>query len=346
MFTVQQLAELTGGKLSGGGDVKIFSPAKIEEAKEGEVTFLANPKYTDFVYSTNASLIIVGEDIAFDKPVKSQLLRVKDAYTAFTLVLEKFNNSILDKKGIEQPSYVSKSVVMGKDFYIGMNCYIADDVKMGNNVKIFPNCYIGEQTMIGDNVTIFPNTTIYHHTQIGNNCTIHAGAVIGSDGFGFAPLPDGTYKKIPQLGNVVIEDNVEIGANTTIDRATMGSTFIRKGVKLDNLIMIAHNVEIGENTVMAGQTGVSGSTRIGKSCIIAGQVGFVGHLTIPDRTTIGAQSGVSKAVTEPGKRINGTPAFDYMASLRAYNIFFDLPKLEKRVAELEKQLEQAKNTSV
>jgi UDP-3-O-[3-hydroxymyristoyl] glucosamine N-acyltransferase len=345
-FTAQQLADHTGGKLSGSGDIKIYSPAKIEEAKDGEITFLANPKYLEYVYSTNASLLIVSHDISFDKPVKSMLLRVKDAYTAFTQVLEKFSNSVLDKKGIEEPSFISKSATLGKDVYVGAMSYIGDNVKLGNNVKIFPGVFVGEQTSIGDNTIIFSDVTLYHHSQIGKNCIIHSGTIIGSDGFGFAPLPDGSYKKIPQLGNVLIEDNVEIGANTVIDRATMGSTIIHKGVKLDNLIQVAHNVEIGENTVVAAQTGISGSTRIGKNCVIGGQVGFVGHLDIADGTRINAQSGVSKSVNQKGKALTGSPAYDYTASLRSQAIFRSLPQLEKRIAELEKQLEKLKNPSL
>jgi UDP-3-O-[3-hydroxymyristoyl] glucosamine N-acyltransferase len=345
-FTAQQLAEHTGGKLSGNGKIKIFAPAKIEEAKEGEVTFLANPKYFNYVYSTNASVLIVNDDISFDKPVKAVLLRVKDAYSAFTKVLEKFANSVLDKKGIEEPSYVSKSSTIGKDVYIGAMSYIGDNVKLGNNVKIFPGVFIGEQSVIGDGTIIFSDTTVYHHSIIGKNCIIHSGTVIGSDGFGFAPLADGSYKKIPQLGNVLIEDNVEIGANTVIDRATMGSTIIHKGVKLDNLIQVAHNVEIGENTVVAAQTGISGSTRIGKNCVVGGQVGFVGHLDIADGTRVNAQSGVTKSVKEKGKALTGSPAHDYTASLRSQAIFRLLPQLEKRIAELEKQLEKLKKPSL
>jgi len=345
-FTAQQLAEFTGGTLSGSGEIKIYSPAKIEEANDGEISFLANPKYLEYVYTTNASLLIVNEDVNFEKPVKAMLLRVKNAYSAFTQVLEKFSNSVLDKKGIEEPSFISKTATLGKEVYIGALSYIGDNVTLGNNVKIFPGVFIGEQTMIGDNSIVFSDVTLYHHTQIGKNCIIHSGTVIGSDGFGFAPLPDGSYKKIPQLGHVLIEDNVEIGANTVIDRATMGATIIHKGVKLDNLIQIAHNVEIGENTVVAAQTGISGSTRIGKNCIIGGQVGFVGHLDIADGTRINAQSGVSKSIKQKGKALTGSPAHDYTASLRSQAIFRSLPQLEKRIAELEKQLEQLKKTSL
>lgn len=298
------------------------------------------------MYSTNASLLIVNDDISFDKPVKAALLRVKDAYSAFTMVLEKFSNSVLEKKGIEEPSFVSKSATLGKDVYVGAMSYIGDNVKLGNNVKIFPGVFIGEQSLIGDGTVIFPDTTVYHHSQIGKNCIMHSGTVIGSDGFGFAPLADGSYKKIPQLGNVLIEDNVEIGANTVIDRATMGSTIIRKGVKLDNLIQVAHNVEIGENTVVAAQTGISGSTRIGKNCVVGGQVGFVGHLDIADGTKVNAQSGVSKSVKEKGKKLTGSPAYDYTASLRSQAIFRSLPQLEKRIAELEKELKKLKKPSL
>lgn len=336
-FTAQQIATLIQGKIEGNPDVSISKVAKIEEAGDGALCFISNPKYEEYIYDSNASAIIVNESLQLEKPVKPTLIRVKDAYSSFALLLEKYHEMISDdgRKGIEQHSHVSESAKIADDAYIGAFVYIGNNVTIAKGVKIYPGSYIGDNVTIAANSRINAGVKIYDGCVIGSNVIIHSGATIGGDGFGFAPQKDKSYKKIPQIGNVVIEDNVEIGANTTIDRATMGSTYIRKGVKLDNLIQIAHNVEIGENTVIAAQSGVSGSTKIGKNCIIGGQVGIVGHIQIADNTSINAQSGVSKSISHPNTALTGSPAFDYKSSLKSQAIFRNLPELQQRLANLE-----------
>ena len=295
-FTAEQIAGILEGEVVGNPMAEVFRLSKIEEGTEGSLTFLSNPKYLNYIYSTKASVTIVNETFVSEFPLTTTLIKVQDAYAAFSKLLEFYNQVKLNKSGIEQPSFLSESVKYGDNLYLGSFSYVGQNVVLGENVKIYPNCFVGDNVVIGDNVILFAGAKIYSETVIGNNCTIHSGAIIGADGFGFAPNPDGTYTKIPQIGNVIIEDNVDIGSCTTIDRATMGSTIIRKGVKLDNQIQIAHNVEIGENTVIAAQTGVAGSTKIGKSGMIGGQVGISGHLTIGNNVRIQAQSGVGRNI--------------------------------------------------
>lgn len=320
--------------------MKVSNIAKIEEAGDGMLSFIANPKYEEFIYSTQASILIVNENLVTERPVKPTLIRVKDAYSSFALLLEKYRQLVGNKTGIQQPSYIPASVKMGANIFVGAFAYLGENVVLGNNVKIYPGVYLGDNVIVNDDTVIYPGVKVYDNCVLGCRVILHAGCVIGGDGFGFAPQPDGSYKKVPQIGNVVIHDDVEIGANTTIDRATMGSTVIRKGVKLDNLIQVAHNVDIGTNTVIAAQTGVSGSTKIGRNCVIGGQVGMVGHIHIADNTKINAQSGLSKSITDPNTSWNGSPAFDYKSSLKSQAIFRNLPDLEKRVKELEDMVKQ------
>ncbi len=343
-FSASQIATLLNGKLEGDPDVLVNDIAKIEQAGEGALCFIANPKYEGYLYSTNASVIIINEDFHPDKPVKATLIRVKDAYGSFALLLEKYNQLINEQKtpksGIGQPSYIAESASIGKNVYIGPFAYVGENVTIGDHAKIYPGVYLGDNVKIGSNTVLFPGVKVYFDCEIGNDTIIHAGTVIGSDGFGFAPQEEGNYKKIPQIGNVRVEDHVEIGANTTIDRATIGSTVIAKGVKLDNLIQIAHNAEIGSHTVIAAQAGISGSTKIGKNCMFGGQAGIVGHLNIADGTRINAQSGVAKSVNEPNTALTGTPAYDYKSSLRSQAIFRNLPELQNKVRELEALVKQ------
>jgi UDP-3-O-[3-hydroxymyristoyl] glucosamine N-acyltransferase len=339
-FAASQIALLINGKIEGDPSTTVDSFGKIEEARSGQLSFLANPKYEEFLYSTNASVIILNADYELKKPVNATLVRVADAYTAFATLLGKYQEMMTQQlAGIQQPSYIAKSVKYGEQVFIGAFAYLGENVKIGNESKIFPNAFIGDNVSIGNKCIIHPGVKIYHSTVIGNNVTIHAGTVVGSDGFGFAPQADGSFKKVPQIGNVIIEDNVEIGANTTIDRATIGSTIIKAGAKLDNLIQIAHNVEIGNSTVIAAQSGVSGSTKIGKNAMIGGQVGIVGHINIGDGAKINAQSGVSKSI-ESGKAVTGSPAYDYTSALRSQAVTRKLPELEKRVKELEALVKQ------
>jgi UDP-3-O-[3-hydroxymyristoyl] glucosamine N-acyltransferase len=337
-FTAHELSLLLNGKVEGDPLVSVSKLAKIEEAESGSLSFLANPKYEPFLYSTNASVVIVNADLVLTAPTKAVLIRVENAYTSFTLLLERYNTLKLHKTGIEQPSFIHPSAQIGENVYIGAFAYIGPNVKVGDNCKIYPHTYLADDVELGNNVTLFPGVIVYFDCKIGNHVIIHSGTIIGSDGFGFAPQTDGTYKKISQIGNVIIEDEVEIGSNTTVDRATMGSTIIRKGVKLDNLIQIAHNVEIGSNTVIAAQTGVSGSTKIGENCIIGGQVGVVGHILIAKGSQIQAQSGISRSIKEEGKKWAGSPAVPYNNNMRSNVVINRLPDLEKRVNELEKQL--------
>ena len=340
-FTAAQISILIDGKIEGNADAAVSSFGKIEEAADGQLTFLANPKYEDYLYTTNASIAIVNESYQLKAPVKPTLIRVKDAYTGFALLLSKYQELATQQmKGIQQPSYIAASAKVAEDVYVGAFSYIGEHVKVGSRTKVFPGAYIGDNVIIGDNCIIHPGVRIYHDCVLGNNVTIHAGTIVGSDGFGFAPQADGSFKKVPQIGNVVIEDNVEIGANTTIDRATMGSTCIRAGAKLDNLIQIAHNVEVGNSTVIAAQAGVSGSTKIGNNVMIGGQAGLVGHIQVADGSKINAQSGVSKSLKDPYTTVTGSPAADYTSALRSQAVFRNLPELEKRIYELEKIIKQ------
>lgn len=340
-FTAAQIAMLVRGTIEGNPSECIASFGKIEEAQAGQLAFLANPKYEDFLYRTGASVIIVNETQELREPLRATLIRVPDAYSAFATLLSKYQEMETQQMaGIQEPSFISKTAVFGSQLFIGAFAYIGENVRMGNNVKIFPNVYLGDNVSLGDNTILHPGVKIYHDCIIGNSVTIHAGTVIGSDGFGFAPQADGSFKKVPQIGNVIVEDNVEIGANATIDRATMGSTVIKAGAKLDNLIQVAHNVEVGNNTVIAAQAGVSGSTKIGNNVMIGGQAGIVGHLQIADGSKINAQSGVSKSIKTPNTAVTGSPAFEYTSALRSQAVSRNLPELEKRISELENLVRQ------
>jgi UDP-3-O-[3-hydroxymyristoyl] glucosamine N-acyltransferase len=341
-FTAEQIAGILEGEVVGNPNAEVFELSKIEEGKDGSLTFLANPKYNNFIYTTEATITIVNKSFIPESVLKTTMIKVEDAYLSFSKLLEYYDQAKAFKSGIEQPSVVSDNVKYGENLYLGSFAYIGANVVLGNNVKIYPNCFIGDNVAIGDNVTIFAGAKVNSDTQIGNNCTIHSGAIIGSDGFGFAPNADGTYKKIPQIGNVIIEDNVDIGSCTTIDRATMGSTIIRKGVKLDNQIQIAHNVEIGENTVIAAQTGVAGSTKIGKNGMIGGQVGISGHLTIGNNVRIQAQAGVGRNVKD-NEVLQGSPAFAYNDYSKSYVHFRNLPKIVAEIEKLKKLILNQKN---
>lgn len=335
-FTAQQIAGILEGEVVGNPNAEVYKLAKIEEGTEGSLTFLANPKYQSYIYSTAATIAIVNKTFEPEQEVKVTLIKVEDAYKSFSKLLEYYNQVKLMKSGIEQPSVISDNVVYGENLYLGSFCYIGKNVTIGNNVKIYPNTFIGDNVTIGDNCLIFAGVRIYSETEVGSNCTIHSGTIIGSDGFGFAPQEDGTFAKVPQIGNVIIENNVEIGACTTIDRATLGSTIIRKGVKLDNQIQIAHNVEIGENTVIASQTGIAGSTKVGKNCMIGGQVGIVGHITIGDRVRIQAQSGIGKSLKDD-ETVQGSPAFNYGDWSKSYVHFRNLPNIVADLDELKRK---------
>jgi UDP-3-O-[3-hydroxymyristoyl] glucosamine N-acyltransferase len=334
-FSAQQICQLLEGTLEGNPEAKVSKLSKIEEGEPSGLTFLANPIYTPYIYTTRASVAIVNNSFVAEQPVQATLIRVPDAYQAFCKLLEIYNQIQLDKKGIEDPSYISKSATLGTDVYVGAFSYIGNNARIGNNVKLYPHSYIGDNVIIKDNTTLFAGVKIYSDCQIGSGCTFHSGVIIGGDGFGFAPQSDKGYKKVAQIGNVIIEDHVEIGSNTTIDRATLGSTIIRKGVKLDNLIQIAHNVEIGENTVIAAQSGVAGSAKIGKACMIGGQVGIVGHISIADGVKIAAQSGIGQSITEPDTVVQGSPAFGIGDYKRSYVLFRKLPDLQNRITDLE-----------
>ena len=340
-FSATQIAMMIGGETEGDASVAVSTFGKIEEAGQGQLTFLANPKYEEYLYKTKASIIIINKTQELKEPVTATLIRVPDAYSAFATLLRKYQEIVTQQlTGIQQPSFVSGSAVLGDNAFVGAFVYVGDNVRIGNNVKLFPGVFIGNNVTISDNTILYPGVKVYNDCVIGKNVTIHAGAVIGGDGFGFAPQPDGTYKKIPQIGNVIIEDYVEIGSNAAIDRATIGSTIIRTGAKLDNLIQIAHNVEIGSNTVIAAQAGVSGSTKIGRNVMVGGQAGIVGHIHIADGVKINAQSGVSKSIKTPNAAVTGSPAFDYTLALRSQALTRNLPDTEKRIAELEKLVQQ------
>jgi UDP-3-O-[3-hydroxymyristoyl] glucosamine N-acyltransferase len=314
---------------------KVRELAKIEEAGPGTLAFLANNKYEPYLYTTGATAVIVAKDLELKQAVAAALIRVEDPYSSFTTLLEEYQKAVAAMvTGVEEPCFMGANSTIGENHYRGAFSYIGKNCQLGQHVKIYPNAYIGDNVRIGDHTTIYAGAKIYSNMVIGNRCIIHAGAVIGSAGFGFAPQKDGTYRDIPQTGQVVLEDNVNIGANTTIDCATMGATLIREGTKIDNLVQIAHNVEIGRHTVVAAQTGISGSTKIGNHCVIAGQVGIVGHISLADKTTVGAQSGVSKSITESGTIIQGSPAFDYKQNLRALAVFRRLPEIQKQLDDL------------
>ena len=343
-FTVGQIAEVLSGTVEGDAARHIDRLAKIEEAQTGALAFLANTKYEPYLYTTGASAVIVSRTQTLRQPVAAALIRVDDPYLCFTRLLEFYQQAArTGRRGVEEPAFLGANSTVGEGHYRGAFSYVGEGCTIGRDVLIFPNATIGDRCRIGDGTIIYAGAKIYADTVIGARCTVHAGAVLGSDGFGFAPQPDGSYRAIPQIGNVVLEDNVSIGANTTIDCATLGSTIIREGTKIDNLVQIAHNVEIGRHTVVAAQTGISGSAKIGNNCTLAGQVGIVGHISLADRTIIGAQSGVSKSIKESGLILQGSPAFDYKQNLRALAVVRRLPELERRLDRLEKDSSAPEN---
>lgn len=334
-FTASQIANLLEGEVEGNPEIAVHKLAKIEEGEKGSLTFLANPKYTHYIYSTEASITIVNKDFVPEQKLATTLIKVEDAYKSFSRLLEYYNQVKFNKTGMENPVYVSDTAKFGDNFYLGAFSYLGNNVVIGNDVKVYPNVYIGDNVTIGNNVIVFAGAKIYSECVIGDNCVIHSGAIIGADGFGFTPDDNGEYSKVPQTGNVVLEDNVDVGAGTTIDRATLGSTILRKGVKLDNQIQIAHNVEIGENTAIAAQTGIAGSTKIGKNCLIGGQVGIVGHITIGDRVKIQAQSGIGRNVRDD-EVLQGSPALNYGDYNKSYVHFKNLPKIVNKINEIDK----------
>jgi UDP-3-O-[3-hydroxymyristoyl] glucosamine N-acyltransferase len=337
-FTAQDISLMLNGTIEGDPQATISKLAKIEEATDGALSFLANPKYEQFLYSTQATVVIVNKDIVPTAPVTATLIRVDNAYSAFTVLLNQYNTLKLNKTGIEQPCFIHPEANLGENAYVGAFAYIGAGVKTGKSCKIYPNTYVGDNVILGDNVTLFAGVKVYFDCVLGNNVIVHSGAVVGSDGFGFAPNADGSYSKIAQIGNVILEDEVEVGSNTTIDRATMGSTIIRKGAKLDNLIQIAHNVEVGAYTVIAAQTGISGSTKIGEHNSIGGQVGIVGHISLAKGTQVQAQSGVNRTITEEGKKWWGSPVQPYNQFLRSQVVVNQLPQLKKQIEEIEKTI--------
>ena len=340
-FPAAQIALIVKGKIEGDPNTTVNSFGKIEEAKEGQLSFLANPKYEDYLYSTRASVIIVNENFEAKQPVNATLIRVPDAYTAFATLLSKYQEIKQQQlSGIQQPVFIAPTATYGQNVFIGAFAYLGENVVVGNNTKIYPNVYVGDNVTLGENSILHPGVKIYHDCKVGNNVIIHAGTVIGSDGFGFAPQADGSFIKVPQNGNVVIEDNVEIGSNTTIDRATIGSTLIKSGAKLDNLIQIAHNVEVGNSTVIAAQAGISGSTKIGNGVMIGGQAGLAGHLHVADGSKINAQAGLGKSLKTPNTAVTGSPAYEYNKAIRSQSMARNLPELEKRVKELETIIKQ------
>lgn len=340
-FSAAQIAQLINGKTEGDPSVTVSSFGKIEEAGSGQLAFLANPKYEDYLYTTGASIIIINNSQQVKQSVTATLIRVPDAYSAFATLLATHQKMATQQlTGTQEPVYLSQTVKIGTQVFLGAFVYAGENVVIGNNTKIFPQVFLGDNVSIGDNTILHPGVKIYHDCKVGSHVIIHAGTVIGSDGFGFAPQADGSFQKVPQIGNVVIEDAVEIGANATIDRATIGSTIIKSGAKLDNLIQVAHNVEVGNNTVIAAQAGVSGSTKIGNNVLIGGQAGIVGHIQIADGSKINAQSGVSKSIKAPNTAVTGSPAFDYTSALRSQAVSRNLPEMEKRIKELEKLVQQ------
>ncbi len=340
-FSAKQIAQIIDGIVEGDENILVSNLSKIEEGTIGTLSFLANPAYTNYIYSTNASIVIVNKSFVLENPVKSSctLIRVENAYESFAKLLELYNQINTEKEGVEQPSFVSSNAMIGENCYVGAFAYIGQNVSIGNHVKIYPHVYIGDNCKIGNNTTLFSGVKIYHDCLIGNNCTIHASTVVGSDGFGFAPNNEGhVFTKVPQIGNVIIEDDVEIGSNSSIDRATLGSTILRKGVKLDNLVQIAHNVEIGENTVIAGLSGIAGSTKVGKNCMIGAQVGVAGHLRIANGVKIAGQSGIGSSIDKEGEILQGSPAFNIGEFKRSYVLFRGLPKLNDKVSDLTKKI--------
>lgn len=341
-FTAKQIAELIQGRIEGDENATVNTFAKIEEGKKGAISFLSNPKYTHFVYNTESTIVLIDENVELEQPTKATLICVKNAYECVAKLLQMYDAMKPKKTGIDSLAFISPKAKIGNNCYIGAFAYIGDGVEIGDNCQIYPHAVIYDNAKLGNNCLIYPNVSIYHDCHLGNNVTIHSGSVIGADGFGFAPTPDG-FDKIPQIGIVTIEDNVEIGANTCIDRSTMGSTYIRKGAKLDNLIQIAHNAEVGENTVMAAQVGVAGSTKVGKWCMFGGQVGMAGHISIADGTQVGAQAGITNTVKKADAPIIGSPAIDAKAYMKAYAVYRRLPEMYQELNALKKEIEQLKS---
>jgi len=341
-FTAKAIAEFLNGEIAGNPETKVSTIARIEEGHEGALSFLANPKYEQFIYTTNSSIVLVNRNFVPVSPVRAVMIKVDDSYKAFASLLQMVEQSKPKKKGIHPTAVIEASATIGADVYIGAYAYIGEECNIGNGCRIYPQVYIGDKTKIGNNCIIFAGVKVYHECLIGNGCTLHAGSVIGSDGFGFAPQSESEFMKIPQIGNVIIEDNVEIGANTAIDRATIGSTIIRKGVKLDNLIQIGHNVEVGENTVMAGQSGIAGSTKIGKNCMVGGQAGISYHIKIAEGTRIGAKSAVFGTIKKENSVFTGYPAIEHNTFLRSSVLFRKLPELNDKIDNLEKEFESIK----
>lgn len=337
-FTAEQIANVIGGRVEGNKDAKVHTFAKIEEGTEGAISFLSNPKYTHYLYNTKSSIVIVNEDVELEKDVDATLIRVKNAYESIAKLLQIYEASKPKKTGVAPQAYIAPSAKLGNNCYVGPFAYVGEGAEIGYGCQIYPHAVIGDNVKVGTNCIFYPNTTIYQGCKIGNNVTIHAGSVIGADGFGFAPGADG-YDKIPQIGIVVIEDNVEIGANTCVDRSTMGATVIHKGVKLDNLVQVAHNVEIGENTVMSAQVGIAGSTKVGSWCMFGGQVGLAGHITIGDKTFLGAQSGVPGSL-KGGEELIGTPPMNPRAYFKSQAIFRRLPDMYKDLNDAKKKIEE------
>jgi len=340
-FTAAQIAGFLKGAVDGDPDIKVSNLSKIDDGKPGTLTFLANPKYTPFIYSTAASIVVVNSDFTASQPISCTLIRVEDAYSSFATLLEMFDQSKSGQTGLSNLASIAPSAKLGEKVSVGEFTVIGKNVVIGKNSVIHSQVFIGDDVIIGDSVLIYPGVRIYRDCLIGNSCTLHSGVVVGSDGFGFAPVAGNNYQKIPQLGNVILEDHVEIGSNTTIDRATLGSTIIRQGVKLDNLIQVGHNAEIGENTVIAAQTGISGSTKIGKNCMIGGQVGIVGHITIADNVKIGAGSGIEASITQEGAMMLGAPAIEICKARRNFIHWRNFDEIVRKVYSIEKQLKKS-----
>ena len=342
-FTATQIAALLAGTIDGNPNAEVWNVAKIEEGQPGMLSFLANPKYTSYIYETQSSVVIVNRDFEPKQPVAATLIRVDDAYASFAKLLAFYDQMSQDKKGVSSLAFVSSTAKLGENLYLGEFAFIGENAVLGNNVKVYPQVYVGDGVRVGDNTILYPGVKLYRNTVIGQRCIVHAGAVLGGDGFGFAPQEDGHYEKIPQVGNVVVDDDVEIGANTTIDRSTMGSTRIHKGVKLDNLVHLAHNVEVGENSALAAQVGVSGSTHLGKNCVVGGQSGFVGHLHIADGSKFGGQSGIMGSIKQENQEFMGTPIQPLRQYLTSNARFRHIDEMARKIDELEKELKQLKS---
>jgi len=337
-FKAEVIAEFLQGEVDGDPKASVTDVSKIEEGRKGTLSFLANPKYEKYIYETRSSIVIVNKDFNPQKPVSTTLIRVKNAYESFAALLRLYEQSKPKKTGISPLSSIAESASLGKDCYVGEFTVVHENASIGDGVQLYPQVYIGDNVKIGEGSQIYPGVKIYEGCEIGKNCVIHSGAIVGADGFGFAPNQENNYEKVPQVGKVIMEDHVEVGANTTVDRATMGATILRKGVKLDNLVMIAHNVEVGENTVMAGQCGVAGSTQVGSNCMLGGQVGLSGHIRIANGVKIAAQSGLTKDIKKEDLIIQGSPPLDFAHYQRCYVVFKNLPDLKKQVDQMEKQL--------